>query len=126
MAGDADIMAALRRGALIILRAAQVFSGWSERIPGSGHLAPGFASDEIRVVFGGPPAPHAITFEAPHAPYWHHPVFARGPRESWRWVAQIPPRRFLLPAVNAYGNTVGDEVAKVVDKWALEFGFHPE
>jgi hypothetical protein len=125
MAADPDLQAALRRGGLAIMRAAQLFAGWSERIPGSGHVDDS-VDGEVRVVFGGPPAPHAITFEAPHAPYWKHPVFARGPRSSWWWVPQIPPRRFLLPAANVKGDAALEEIAKVVDKWALEFGFHPE
>jgi hypothetical protein len=123
---DPDLMARLREGAEAIRRAAALFAGWSERIPATGHVDNGFGPDEVRVVFGGPAAPHAITFEAPHAPYWKHPVFARGPRSSWWWVAQIPPRRFLLPAVDAYADEAVHKLAQVVDDWALEFGFHHE
>jgi hypothetical protein len=118
-----DITWALREVGERIRAAAALFSGWSERIPASGHVEDDSAGRGVRIVFGGPPAPHAITFEAPHAPFWKHPVFARGPRPDWNWAPQIPPRRFLLPATEANENDLPEVFAQLVDKWALEFGW---
>lgn len=120
---DADLARRMKEGAEIIAAAARLYSGWSERIPASIHTMTA-ADDTQLIIAGGPPAPHAITFEAPNAAFWKHPVFATGPRETWTWTPQIPPRRFLKPAAeNEFGRAFR-VVAQVVDDWAKFAGFH--
>ena len=123
---DAALSARLKEAGELVAAAARLYSGWSHRIPGSIHTVMAPAIDTCYVVAGGPGAPHAITFEAPNAPWWKHPVFATGPRETWHWVAQIPPRRFLLPAAENELDGVARVVAQVVDDWAKFAGFTEE
>jgi hypothetical protein len=118
---DADLMARMRQGAEVIADGARRRSAWSQRIPGSVHTVSASA-DEVLIVAGGAAAPHAITFEAPGAAFWKHPVFGAGPRSTWHWVKQ-DPRRFLLPAAEEDGDLAVSVVAKVVDDWAAEAGF---
>lgn len=119
---DAALAARLREGAEVIADGARRRSAWSTRIPASGRTIT--AGGTVLIVFGGPRAPHAITFEAPNAANWRHPVYGRGPdRRRWRWVAQIPPRRFLLPAATEDAGNAARVVAKVVDDWGAQLGY---
>ena len=99
-------------------------SAWSDRIPLSVHTVSRGQFD-VLIVAGGERAPHAITFEAPNAPFWKHPVFGHGPRKTWHWVAQ-DPRRFLLPAAVEDSDRAVVIIAKQVDDWAAELGFRGE
>lgn len=117
---DAALMRRMQQGAEVIADGARRRSAWSERIPASVHTVTGV--NEVLIVAGGPAAPHAITFEAPDAPNWRHPVFGHGPRKTWHWVAQ-DPRRFLKPAAEEDGGLAMRVVAKVVNDWAAEAGF---
>jgi hypothetical protein len=108
----------------VIADLARKNSAWSERIPASVHTVAG-GGEVVLIVAGGAAAPHAITFEAPNAPYWKHPVFGHGPREDWHWAKQ-DPRRFLLPAAEDGADKAVEVYAKVVDRWAEELGFTEE
>lgn len=123
---DADLMASLRDFAEVIKEGAQFLSGWSERIPGSGRVE-SVRDDEVLVIFGNQEAPHAYSFEVKGV---RHPVFARGPRETWNWVPNgtAPAfadgwRPFLAPAAVLYSDKALFEFAKVVDKWGNELGY---
>lgn len=105
----------------VIADLARRLSSWSERIPASIHTISG-GGEVVLIVAGGPAAPHAITFEAPGAAYWKHPVFGRGPRKDWHWAVQYP-RRFLLYAAENGADKAVEVYAKVVDDWAEELGF---
>jgi hypothetical protein len=122
---DPDLMRRMWEGCQMIAAAARLYSGWSHRIPASIHVEAGGGgvAGDVLIIAGGPPAPHAITFEAPNAPWWKHPVFGHGPRESWHWVAQIPPRRFLKPAAENEFDGAVRVVAQVIDDWAKFAGF---
>ena len=123
---DGALKARLIQAGEIIADSARRLSSWSERIPASIHTITSEGSDTVLIVAGGEMAPHAITFEAPHAPWWKHPVFGRGPRETWHWVAQIPPRRFLLPAAQEHSEGAAYVISKVIDDWAWDLGFRDE
>lgn len=111
----------LTEAAEVIADGARRRSAWSTRIPASVHTVSA-GGDTILIVAGGEMAPHAITFEAPGAPYWKHPVWGHGPRETWHWAKQ-DPRRFLLPAALEDGDRMLRVLAKEVDDWAHELGF---
>lgn len=114
----------LQDAAEIVADAARRNSSWSERIPASVRTIT-VSGTEVLVAAGGERAPHAITFEAPNARYWRHPLWARGPRETWDWWPQIPPRRFLLPAANGSVNRVARVFYQAVGDWAKMAGFRP-
>ena len=120
---DAALAARLQQAGEVIAARARELSSWSERIPGSIRTI-SRGGDEVLIAAGGPAAPYAITFEAPHAANWRHPVFARGPdRSKWVWRPQIPPRRFLLPAANEEFGPAAKIVFQVVNDWAKMLGW---
>lgn len=97
-------------------------AAWSVRVPLSIRLQGG--ASRITIVAGGARAPQAYTFEGkPSGAPRSHPVFARGPREDWTWVAQ-PPRPFLAEAVDAKSEEMLQIFAGIVDDWAHELGYH--
>lgn len=112
----------LIQAAEVIADGARRRSSWSTRIPASVHTVAG-AGETALIVAGGERAPHAITFEAPGAPYWKHPVYGHGPRKDWHWAAQVPPRRFLLPAAVEECDRAVRVYAEIVDDWAEKAGF---
>ena len=118
---DAALKARLIQAGEVIADGARRRSAWSERIPASIHTITADESDTVLIVAGGPEAPHAITFEAPNAPYWKHPVFATGPRDTWHWVKQ-DPRRFLKPAAEEDSGHAVRVLSKVINDWASELG----
>jgi hypothetical protein len=119
---DPVLTARMQEAAEVIADSARRKSSWSERIPASVHTLTAPGADTVLIVAGGAPAPHAITFEAPNASYWKHPVFGRGPRETWHWVKQ-DPRRFLKPAAEEEAGHSVRVVAQAVNDWAKFLGY---
>lgn len=111
----------LRAAAQVIAEEAKLESSWSSRIPGS--IVVRGAGANVRIVAGGPRAPHAITFEAPEGTPRRHPVFARGTdRTKWVWVAQTP-RPYLRTAGERKGEEALEKFARIIDRWADRAGF---
>jgi hypothetical protein len=98
---DKDLRLRFRKGlnkaGEIVAAEARSRSGWSSRIPST--IRTGVTTRGVYVRAGGPRAPHAVTFEGKaDGSARRHPVFARGARSNWTWVAQ-DPRPFLRPAL---------------------------
>jgi hypothetical protein len=111
----------LRAAAGVIADEAKIEASWSRRIPGS--IVVRGAGPNVRIVAGGPRAPHAITFEAPEGTPRRHPVYARGKdRTRWTWVAQTP-RPYLRTAADRKGEEALDRFARIIDRWADRAGF---
>lgn len=113
----------LRRAAQPIADdAAARAAAWSVRVPLS--IRFGGGGSRITIVAGGARAPQAGVMEGkPDGRPRAHPVFARGPRESWTWKDQIPVRPFLAEAVDAKQDEMLEILAGVVDDWAAELGY---
>jgi hypothetical protein len=122
-AGRAALDSRLRQAAQVIADDAKVRAArWSRRMPLSVRITGG-VSRGLNVVGGGARAPQYYTFEGkPSGAPRSHPVYARGPRSGWTWVAQ-PPRPTLRPAAEAKADEVARIVAQVIDDWAHEDGF---
>lgn len=119
---DAALAKRLQDAAEVIADRARELSSWSEMIPRTIHTETMHGVDGVKVVAGGVMAPYAITFEAPDAKNWRHPVFATGPRDTWDWVAQ-EPRRFLKPAAEEELGDAAKVLSGVVDDWLIPRGF---
>jgi hypothetical protein len=117
-----DVLTRLREAGRVIQASAARRASWSERIPATGRVD-AVSTRRVIISFGGRGAPYAITFEAPNAPNWRHPVFATGPRDTWEWVAQIPPRRFLLPAATDEADRAAQIVAQAIPDYARLLGW---
>jgi hypothetical protein len=97
-------------------------AAWSVRVPLS--IRFGGGGSRITIVAGGARAPQAGVMEGkPSGAPRSHPVFARGPRETWTWAEQIPVRPFLAEAVDAKADEMVEIFAGIVDDWAHELGF---
>ncbi|MEM9710598.1 MAG: hypothetical protein AAGA17_00160 [Actinomycetota bacterium] len=84
-----------------------------------GHLAStiklGIDRRGVFIRAGGKGAPYAHVFEQPGVGSFgrkqgRHPVFARGERRTWTWVAQ-PRRAFIEPAIDESHDDVATAIA---------------
>lgn len=115
--------AALTKAGNIVAEQARENASWSGRISGS--IKTSVTTKGVSVRAGGAGAPHAVTFEGNvNGGARRHPVFARGPRSNWTWVAQDPPRPFLLPALEANLNAVDQCLGDGIDAVLRSNGFH--
>jgi hypothetical protein len=95
---------------------------WSRRVPLSVRLQGG--ASRITIAAGGSRAPQALTMEGyPSGRPRAHPVYGRGPRDTWTWAKQIPVRPFLADAVDAKQDEMVKIFAGVVDDWAKQLGY---
>lgn len=120
---DVALKAEFRKGLTgageIVAVAARANASWSERIPGSIHVVT--TGSGVQVKAGGPPAPHAVTFEGRvDGGNRRHPVFATGPRGErngskphWTWAEQ-QARPFLAPALEANIDAAAERVADAI------------
>jgi hypothetical protein len=113
----------LRKAAKPIADDARLRSArWSRRVPASVRLQGG--ASRITIAAGGNRAPQALTMEGyPSGRPRAHPVYARGPRNTWTWAQQIPVRPFLEQAVDAKQDEMVRIFAGIVDDWAHQLGY---
>ena len=106
--GDRTLMAAyrqaVRKAAEPLAQEIRVrYSQFSTRIPQAVRIKLKRGGRLVVIEVGGTKAtPHARTIEGlPSGGPARHPVFAKGPRDSWAWVAQTPPRQIVAKVVAA-------------------------
>jgi len=99
---------------------AKANAGWSRRIPGAIGLS--VTKNGVLIRVNVKKAPHARAYEGlsgnNRSGYFRHPVFG----DEDVWVAQRE-RPFLLPAVQAYRDTVEPAIRGVVEDVARAHGF---
>jgi hypothetical protein len=112
MAGpDAARMAAA--AAIIAREGARLAAPWSRQIPPSIRVTARAGRADITTGVG--PA-------YPNETGARHPVYARGPRSRWTWVAGNN-RPFLSPAAEAKADAAAAEIAKSIDDICHDLGY---
>jgi hypothetical protein len=95
---------ALRKAAEPIAQEVRTrYAAYSTRIPRAVRIKVKAGGRVVLIEVGGTPStPHARTVEGRiNGTPGRHPVFARGPRSEWTWVAQVPPRQIVAKVVAA-------------------------
>lgn len=100
---------------VIAVRAREISATFSKRIPASVKVRGGVG--RIWIEAGGDEAPNAYPIEEGA----YHPVWATGPRNTWRWSKKPMTKR---PFLEQAGETAIDQAAeafsKVFDDWCNE------
>jgi hypothetical protein len=125
--GSRELMVVYRRA---VKRAAeplaaevrQRYAQFSRRIPRAVRIKVRAGGRVVMIEAGGTPTTqHARVVEGlPNGQAARHPVFARGPRDSWTWVAQQPPRQVVAKVVassgDAFTRNVVNELIRELDR----------
>jgi hypothetical protein len=90
----------------------QRYSQFSRRIPRAVRIKVRQGGRVVVIEVGGTPTTmHARTVEGlPSGGPARHPVFAKGPRSEWAWVAQTPPRQVVAKVVAARADSYTRDV----------------
>jgi hypothetical protein len=112
----------LREAGEVVAADARNRAGWSSRIPGTVRVRTSFRADResVKVVAGGPVAPHARPYEgiSSRGDTFRHPFF--GNRDVW---FEQDERPFLLPAAEAGEAESAQLVRTALDTAAASLGF---
>ena len=112
----------LRQGGEIVAQEARGLSAWSSRIPATVRVRTSFRENRegVKVVAGGPAAPHARPYEglSSRGGTFRHPLFGNYDV----WVSQ-ETRPFIFPAAEAKSEEVNGLIRAALDDAAEGIGF---
>jgi hypothetical protein len=109
---------ALRKAAEpLAVEVRQRYSAYSTRLPRAVRIKVKGGGRVVLIEVGGTrTTPHARTVEGlPSGGPARHPVFAKGPRSEWTWVAQTPPRQIVAQVVNQRSDAFVRDVVRRLD-----------
>jgi hypothetical protein len=113
---------ALRAAAKVVARAVIAESAkFSERIPASVTIVPRAKGRGLSVRCGGPQAPSAYPNDPPGGHGLRNPVFATGPRNTWRWVPHVY-RPFMEDAAKLSATEAANVYADGIAEWGNVIG----
>jgi hypothetical protein len=112
----------LRQAGELVAQEARGLASWSTRIPASVRVRTSFRENRegVKVVAGGPAAPHARPYEglSSRGDTFRHPVFGN----TDVWVSQ-ETRPFIFPAAEAKSEEVTGLIRAALDDGAASIGF---